>query len=103
MYMKNTGYKAPTPYDPLDIASLRLWRAEGQGDNRESIERLLRNLPLAVEEELTERQRQILRMRFSRNMSITEIARELGVNKSTVSRSLTRSTMNLYRALRFSL
>lgn len=101
--MRNTGSERKSPYDPLDIASLRLWTMAGQEDNRCNVERLLRNLPLAVQEELTERQRQILRMRFSRNMSVSQIARELGVNKSTVSRSLSSSTMRLYRALRFSL
>ena len=31
------------------------------------------------------------------------IARELGINKSTVSRTLSNSTMKLYRSLRYSL
>ena len=40
----------------------------------------------------------------SRNgMSITGIAKELGLNKSTVSRSLTRSVERLDRSLRYSL
>lgn len=35
------------------MASLQLWKQENQEDNRPRIERLLRNLPLAMEEELT--------------------------------------------------
>ena len=35
-------------FDPIDIASLCLWRQEESGDNRERIRRLLSNLPLAV-------------------------------------------------------
>ena len=54
---------AGIPYDPLDMASLQLWARENQDDNRLQIERLLRNLPMAVEQDLTDRQRQILRMR----------------------------------------
>ncbi|MCI6999004.1 MAG: helix-turn-helix domain-containing protein [Clostridiales bacterium] len=42
-------------------------------------------------------------MRFTGGMSITGIAKELGLNKSTVSRSLTRSVERLYRSLRYSL
>ena len=61
------------------------------------------NLPLAVQQELTPRQREILQMRFTGGMSITGIAKELGLNKSTVSRSLTRSVERLYRSLRYSL
>ena len=90
-------------YDPIDIASLCLWRQEESGDNRERIRRLLSNLPLAVQQELTPRQREILQMRFTGGMSITGIAKELGLNKSTVSRSLTRSVERLYRSLRYSL
>lgn len=90
-------------YDPIDIASLCLWRQEQSGDNQERIRRLLSNLPLAVQQELTPRQREILQMRFTGGMSITGIAKELGLNKSTVSRSLTRSVERLYRSLRYSL
>ncbi len=90
-------------YDPIDIASLCLWRQEQSGDTQECIRRLLSNLPLAVQQELTPRQREILQMRFTGGMSITGIAKELGLNKSTVSRSLTRSVERLYRSLRYSL
>lgn len=90
-------------YDPIDIVSLCLWRQEQSGDNQERIRRLLSNLPLAVQQELTPRQREILQMRFTGGMSITGIAKELGLNKSTVSRSLTRSVERLYRSLRYSL
>ena len=90
-------------YDPIDIASLCLWRQEQSGDNQERIRRLLSNLPLAVQQELTPRQREILQMRFTGGMSITGIAKELGLNKSTVSLSLTRSVERLYRSLRYSL
>ena len=56
-----------------------------------------------MQQELTPRQREILQMRFTGGMSITGIAKELGLNKSTVSRSLTRSVERLYRSLRYSL
>ncbi|MBQ0037509.1 MAG: sigma-70 family RNA polymerase sigma factor [Clostridiales bacterium] len=92
-----------TPYDPMDLASLRLWRQDAAGGNSEQVRRLLTNLPVAVEQELTRRERQILRMHFTRNMRVTDIARELGIQKSTVSRSLSRAMEKLYRALRYSL
>ena len=90
-------------FDPIDIASLCLWRQEESGDNRERIRRLLRNLPLAVQQELTPRQREILRLRFTGGMNVTAIAEKLGLNKSTVSRSLARSMERLYKSLRYSL
>ena len=66
-------------YAPIDIASLCLWKRAQSGDNQDRIRRLLCNLPLAVQQELTPRQREILRMRFTGGMSVTAIARELGV------------------------
>ena len=96
----------PTPseaFAPIAIASLCLWRQEESGDNRERIRRLLSNLPLAVQQELTPRQREILRLRFTGGMSVTAIAEKLGLNKSTVSRSLARSMERLYKSLRYSL
>lgn len=42
-------------------------------------------------------------MRYSQSMTVSSIARELGINKSTVSRTLSNSTMKLYRSLRYSL
>ena len=90
-------------FDPIDIASLCLWRQEESGDNQERIRRLLSNLPLAVQQELTPRQREILRLRFTGGMSVTAIAEKLGLNKSTVSRSLARSIERLYKSLRYSL
>ena len=44
-----------------------------------------------------------MRMRYSRNLSVTCIAQELGINQATVSRTLSRSTWKLYRSLRYSL
>jgi len=79
-----------------------MWQQGGE-DNRRQIQRLLTNLPLAVEQELTPRQRQILDMRFNRGMRVSDIARELGISKSAVSRSLARTTDRLFRALRYSL
>ena len=49
------------------------------------------------------RQRQLLRMNFEQNKTVTEIAQELGVNKSTVSRTLLRAKRRLYQCLRYAL
>lgn len=101
--MRHTVSDGSGHYDPLDIASLQLWQQGQQEDNRQQIRRLLVNLPLAVEEELTPRQRQLLRMHFTQGKRVTDIAQELGISKSTVSRTLARCTQRLYRTLRYSL
>ena len=92
-----------TQFDRTLTASLRLWQEDESEDNRRQIQRLLANLPVAVEEELTPRQKQILHMHFTRGMRVTDIAAELGISKSVVSRSLGRSTRRLFHVLRYSL
>ena len=85
----------------FDFTQLAQWQQEG-GDNSRRMQRLRRRLPEAVME-LTPRQRQMLHMQFQLGMTCTQIARELGVNKSTVSRCLRRARQNIYSRLRFSL
>lgn len=79
------------------------WRREERGDNSERLERLRRNLRQARGRELTARQAQILSMYYDEELSITAIARELGLCKSTVSRTLHRGRERLKRYLQYSL
>ena len=79
------------------------WLRANAQDNDGELLRLKRNLRLARQEALTARQRQLLRMNFELNKTVTEIAQELGVNKSTVSRTLLRAKRRLYQCLRYAL
>lgn len=95
-----------TVYDPMDRVGLQAWLREQAGDNGSRRHRLLRNLPRAVAAELTPRQREMLELYIYyiyKEMSVTDIAAALGVNKSTVSRSLRRSFQRLERCLKYSL
>ena len=88
--------------DILDMAAFQAFMHEDEGDNEARRRRLLKNLPIAVDE-LSPRQRQILAMRFYQNMRVTDIAVELGISKSAVSKSLSRSISTLFKVLRYSL
>ena len=95
-----------TPFDTRSsewAGDMTVWLRENANDNQEQIERLLRNLRKARVQELTPRQQQMLSMRFEQNMSVTEIARELGLNRSTVSRTLRRAQERLRRCLQYAL
>ena len=75
---------------------------QGMGeDNSDQRRRLRRNLAAAVREELTDRQAQLIRMYYGEGMKMPAIARELGLNVSTVSRTLTRARSRLRRCLRY--
>lgn len=71
------------------------------GDNSSEHNRLKRNLIRAINEELTDRQRQVLQMYYVQGMTITEAAVQLGVYPSTVYRTLHRGEQRLFRCLRY--
>lgn len=98
--MRDTGLKTHPGEFPGDLAA---WRREGREDNARQLERLRRGLCLARETELTPRQREMVRLCFDRELTVSQIARELGVNPSTVCRTLKRARQRLYRCLRYGL
>ena len=95
-----------TPFDTRSsewAGDMTVWLRENADDNQEQMERLLRNLRKARVQELTPRQQQMLPRRFEQDMSGAGIARELGLNRSTVSRTLRRAQERLRRCLQYAL
>lgn len=73
------------------------------GTNDDAIERLKRHLPEAIREELTPRQQQVLQLRYFEHLKGSEISEKLGVERSTVSRTLDRAESRLKRVLKYCL
>ena len=92
--MKNTRFES---FDEV----CREMTLHGRQDNRASIERVHRGLQLACTNELTPRQAEVVQLRFEGGMSVREIAQELGVAPSTVSRTLARAEERLRRCLQY--
>lgn len=84
------------------IGDLTVWLQEMAPDNAQQMERLRANLRQARTTELTQRQQLMLRLYFEEGKTMPEIARELHVSCSTVSRTLRRARERLYRCLRYS-
>lgn len=63
--------------------------------NRRECEEYRRFLYRAIKTQLTHRQTQVMLLHYFEGKNITEIAQELGLNKSTVSRTLRRSLNRL--------
>lgn len=85
------------------LGDMTVWMRANAQDNSEQLSRLRRNLRLARERELTERQREMVSLYYDQGMTIPQIAERLGVNRSTVSRTLRRARDRLYRFLRYTL
>jgi len=102
--MRNTRYEGLFSTRASEwIGDLTVWNRQNAADNSERLERLRRNLRQAREQELTPRQREMLALYFDQGMTIPQIAGQLGLNRSTVSRTLSRGRKRLKRYLQYSL
>ena len=98
----NTARRAMTLRDNEFIGDLPAWTRANCEDNSEQLERLRRNMRRVRDRELTEKQREILFLHYDLGMSVTQIALEKGLNKSSVSRTLSRGRERLTRYLQYS-
>lgn len=69
--------------------------------NTAEISRLKRNLIQALREDVTDRQRQTLLLYYAEGLNMREIGEQLGIDKSTVSRTIKRGEQRLRRCLRY--
>lgn len=74
---------------------------EDVDDEEDGHSTLLDNLTRCIREEITPRQREVLLLYYFRQMRQTEIADQLGVARSTVSRTIRRGEQRLKRCLRY--
>lgn len=56
---------------------------------------------VAMNEELTDRQRELIQLYYLENMNMTKIAGQLGISPSTVSRTLKRGRGRLRKYLKY--
>ena len=97
--MATTRYRRGKPYS-ADMA-VYLRQISEENTNAEQIGRLRRNLIRCLREDVTERQRTMLTMYYAQGMNQRQIGEELGVDKSTVSRTIKRGEQRLRRCLRY--
>lgn len=95
--MPNTRYRRGGMY----AADMAVYARQMSADNSQEISRLKRNLIRALQEDVTPRQRQTLLLYYSDGLNMREIGERLGVDKSTVSRTIKRGERRLRRCLRY--
>ena len=82
-------------------ADMAVYARQMSSDNSKEISRLKRNLIRALQEDVTPSQRQTLLLYYSDGLNMREIGERLGVDKSTVSRTIKRGERRLRRCLRY--
>lgn len=95
--MLNTRYNRGMEY----AASMALYSRAMAEDNSTQIAQVKRNLARALREDVTPRQRQTLLLYYGEGLNMREIGDRLGIDKSTVSRTIKRGEARLRRCLRY--
>ncbi len=83
------------------LLSLRKYEEENAQDNREKLDQIIRLIKPAMENELNEKQRDMMQKYYFSGMTMQEISDIYGINRSTVSRYLARSRRKLEKVLRY--
>ena len=95
--MSNTRYRRGQAY----AADMAVYSRVMADDNSQQMARLKRNLARALREDVTARQRQFLLLYYGERLNMRQIGEKLGVDKSTVSRTIKRGEARLRRCLRY--
>lgn len=72
-----------------------------KSDNSEKHRLMLKILRKVISEELTERQREMITLYYFDRANIPQIAEMLGVNRSTVSRTISRGRRNIMEKMKY--
>lgn len=94
--MRNIQYNNRS--DWADLARLAEIMA---ADNQERLAELQAALAKALREEVTDRQRQVLFLYYVQGLNMRQIAEALGIERSTVSRTLKRGEDRIRRRMRY--
>ncbi len=95
--MPNTRYRKGKLY----AADMAMYSRQIAADNSQEISRLKRNLIRCLREDVTAKQRQMLLLYYAEGKNMREIGESMGVDKSTVSRTIKRGERRLQRCLRY--
>jgi len=89
------------PFNSEDYGEYRDYLLSLNDDNSYSRNTLRKNLRRAISEELTQRQKELLIMYYIRRQTMVEIANELSLSPSSVSRTIKRGRIKLKRCIRY--
>lgn len=103
---KDTGemIDSALPYRNSEVVgSLQEYLKDTASTNDEALLRAKNVLSKAIQTELTAKQQEYLLMQFCDGLTVTEISRRCGVDKSVVSRTISRAKRRLYHCIKYAM
>ena len=97
--MTGTRYRRGAAYAADMVVYAR--QISEENTNTNTLDRVKRNLVVALREDITARQREVLLLYYGQGLNMRQIGERLGVDKSTVSRTIKRGEERLRRCLRY--
>ncbi len=85
----------------LDQKLKELYNAENAETNNLIIEKVKHAMNEIIKNDLTKRQKQIIVMYYYKDMKMQDIADELNINVSTVSRTLNRARNSIFKKMQY--
>lgn len=83
-------------------ADRQIWEIiNDENDNSKKHSLMLKIMQNIIENDITERQRQMITMYYFQHMNIPQIAETLGMNRSTVSRTISRGRKNIMAKMKY--
>lgn len=96
-----TRYRRGGLYAADMAAYSRLLAEDPDLSNEGEIAGLKEKLAMAIRQELSSKQRLYILLYYAEGLNMAQIGEQMGVDKSTVSRTIRRAEANLRRCLRF--
>lgn len=85
-----------------DWEMFNLIKQNENGEGNSEIKKIaIKALKKVIEEQLTTRQKQYLVLYYYNNVDMVQIAKQFGVNKSTVSRTINRARQKIYKYMKY--
>lgn len=75
--------------------------SEAENTNENNIQLIRRALPRVIEERLSDRQKDCIRLYYFENLNMNQTAAALGIERSTVSRTLKRARSKIKLSLEY--
>ena len=72
-----------------------------ENTNADTMKTLRENVLIAIRQELTGKQREYIQLYYAEGLNMSQIGERVGVDKSTVSRTIKRGEARLRRCLRY--